>query len=743
MSQIYITNGQTDEALTHIRYRNVLSNSHKKSLEDNSETFDFTTHADKPFSKFIDGNNRVIIPGEDNNFLEFIIYEVQEDRMKKELEVYSYASYAELITAKSIEPHKTGALTALAHGNLALAGTEWEMGNVEFEGVRTITFENYTNPYAYLKRIASVFDLELDFRIEHDNGNIIGRYVDLVEKIGQWRGRSVEFCKDLIGLKRIVNTENIVTALRVIGPVSEDGSRLEVIVEDEEALQRWGRNGQHIIKEYEPQFEDIDNATIARLRELGEQELAKRVKAIVSYEGTIADLENVPGMENKKIRFGDTIQIKDTSYEPVLYLDARIFFQDRDIKEQAEKKVYLGDFIEHTEEEVHSIWQSLQQQIASKISRLELEQYAEPVIPEQDTPPSNPKKGDKWVDTSENPPQLKLFDGNEWHAVKGEKGDRGEPGKDGYTPIKGVDYFDGKDGQDGSSSYLWVRYSQNADGNPMSPDPTNAKYISVATTETPSAPTSPTAYVWSLIKGSDGIPGEDGSDGRTSYLHIKYSNDGGHTFTGNNGEDVGEWIGTYVDFTQADSNNVNDYTWNKVKGEKGDKGDTGPPGIQGPKGEDGQSQYVHIRYSANANGNPMTSTPQSNSKYIGLANTTSPTAPSSYTAYTWSLIRGADGQDGIPGPKGDDGQTTYTWVRYADDENGSGMSDSPHDKLYIGLAFNKTTPTESNNPSDYTWSLMPQNIEIGGRNLWVNSNDFSDLIRYQGAVYTYEEGVTV
>src|SRR5690606_16708438 len=140
----------------------------------------------------------------------------------------------------SIRPHTTEALSAEAHGNLALAGTEWEMGNVEFKGVRTITFENYTNPYAYLRKVASEFDLELDFRVEHENGNIIGRYVDLVEKVGQWRGRRVEFGKDLIGLRRIENTDNIVTALRVVGPIREDGSRLEVIVEDEEALQRWG-----------------------------------------------------------------------------------------------------------------------------------------------------------------------------------------------------------------------------------------------------------------------------------------------------------------------------------------------------------------------------------------------------------------------------------------------------------------------------------------------------------------------
>src|SRR5690606_2197043 len=87
-----------------------------------------------------------------------------------------------------------------------------------------------------------------------------------------------------------------------------------------------------------------------------------------------------------------------------------------------------------------------------------------------------------------------------------------------------------------------------------------------------------------------------------------------------------------------------------------------------------------------------------------------------YSDYTWSKFKG---DQGIPGPPGKDGQPTYSWVKYADDENGNGMSDSPDGKLYIGLAFNKTTPEESDNTADYTWSLMPQNIEIGGRNYFV------------------------
>lgn len=68
--------------------------------------------------------------------------------------------------------------------------------------------------------------------------------------------------------------------------------------------------------------------------------------------------------------------------------------------------------------------------------------------------------------------------------------------------------------------------------------------------------------------------------------------------------------------------------------------------------------------------------------------------------YQWARITG----EGIPGEPGKDGKTYYTWVRYADDQNGNGMSDSPDGKYYIGFAYNKEVPTESSNPKDYQWS---------------------------------------
>lgn len=51
-------------------------------------------------------------------------------------------------------------------------------------------------------------------------------------------------------------------------------------------------------------------------------------------------------------------------------------------------------------------------------------------------------------------------------------------------------------------------------------------------------------------------------------------------------------------------------------------------------------------------------------------------------------------------------KTLYTWIKYADDEQGNGISSSSVGKSYIGMAINKEEETASDNPSDYTWSKI-------------------------------------
>lgn len=48
----------------------------------------------------------------------------------------------------------------------------------------------------------------------------------------------------------------------------------------------------------------------------------------------------------------------------------------------------------------------------------------------------------------------------------------------------------------------------------------------------------------------------------------------------------------------------------------------------------------------------------------------------------------------------------YTWIMYADDINGNGISSSSEGKKYIGIAYNKTYSNPSLNPKDYDWTLF-------------------------------------
>ena len=93
--------------------------------------------------------------------------------------------------------------------------------------------------------------------------------------------------------------------------------------------------------------------------------------------------------------------------------------------------------------------------------------------------------------------------------------------------------------------------------------------------------------------------------------------------------------------------------------------------------------------------------------YMGIAyNQASSTESLSYAVYDWSLIQGPQGNTGVAGPAGADGQPRYTWIKYADSVTGAGLSDSPVGKIYIGFAYNKTTPAESTVTTDYEWALI-------------------------------------
>lgn len=122
--------------------------------------------------------------------------------------------------------------------------------------------------------------------------------------------------------------------------------------------------------------------------------------------------------------------------------------------------------------------------------------------------------------------------------------------------------------------------------------------------------------------------------------------------------------------------------------------------MDGEDGQDGTTYYTWFKFADDEYGNGMSSSPDGK-EYLGIAyNKETPVMSNNPEDYQWARITG----EGVPGKPGDDGKTYYTWVRYADDASGNGMSDSPNGKYYIGFAYNKEVPTESSDPADYQWS---------------------------------------
>ena len=157
-------------------------------------------------------------------------------------------------------------------------------------------------------------------------------------------------------------------------------------------------------------------------------------------------------------------------------------------------------------------------------------------------------------------------------------------------------------------------------------------------------------------RGERGVAGEAGINGKTSYFHVKYSNVANPTNASQMNETGGDYIGTYVDFTETDSTDPKKYTWVRTKGAQGANGENG---IAGKNGIDGKTSYLHIAYANSADGRTDFDISNSNGKgYIGTYTDFTQADSTDPTKYKWVRIKGEDGANG---------KSEKTYIRYSDD----------------------------------------------------------------------------
>ena len=227
--------------------------------------------------------------------------------------------------------------------------------------------------------------------------------------------------------------------------------------------------------------------------------------------------------------------------------------------------------------------------------------------------------------------------------------------------------------------------------------------------------------VFSVYKVKAGADGADGTNGvGIKSITNKYAVSASNTTAPTSWSDTvptitttNRYLWNYEIVTYT--NSTTSETKKRVIGAYGNTGNTGATGATGV----GIKSITEYYLASSASSGVTTSTSgwttsvqatSSSKKYLWNYEVVTYTNDTKYTSSPVIIgtygDKGDTGPQGVQGPKGADGTPRYTWIRYADNASGSGISNSPTGKTYIGFAYNKTTATESNTPSDYTWSLI-------------------------------------
>ncbi|HDR6285603.1 TPA: phage tail protein [Bacillus cereus] len=378
---LHVVDFKTEQIVANIQPKNYWDDIRHWEIKNNIDTLEFKVFDNTEHAATLIQQNLVLKEVRDGRIVPYVITEAEKDSHDRSVIAYASGEWIQLAKAGIIPPQKLEGKTVIEMVNIALAGTKWKTGNIEYASFRSMTIDEFIDPLSFLKKIASLFELEIQYRAEVVGSQIIGRYVDMVKKRGQETGKEVTLGKDLIGIKRVENSQNICTSL--VGFVKKEGDTIITVesinnglpyIVDSDAFQRWNERGQHKFGFYTPETEE--DITPQRLMSLMKTELAKRVNTSVVYEVQAQSIGRVFGLAHELINEGDTIRIKDTGFTPKLYLEARAIAGDESFTDPSQDKYVFGDYREIVDpnEELRKLYNKVLVSLGNKANKDLLEQ---------------------------------------------------------------------------------------------------------------------------------------------------------------------------------------------------------------------------------------------------------------------------------------------------------------------------------------------------------------------------------
>ncbi|MFA2720806.1 phage tail spike protein, partial [Bacillus paranthracis] len=394
---LHVVDFKTDQIIAAIQPQDYWDDKRHWELKNNVDMLDFTAFDGTDHSATLQQQNLVLKEVRDGRIVPYVITETEKNSDKRSITTYASGAWIQIAKSGIIKPQRIESKTVNEFIDLALLGMKWQRGITEYAGFHTMTIDEYIDPLTFLKKIASLFKLEIRYRVEVKGSKIIGWYVDMIQKRGYDTGKEIELGKDLVGVTRIEHTRNICTAL--VGFVKGEGDKVITIesinnglpyIVDADAFQRWNEHGQHKFGFYTPETEELD-MTPKRLLTLMEIELKKRVNSSISYEVEAQSIGRIFGLEHELINEGDTIKIKDTGFTPELYLEARVIAGDESFTDPTQDKYEFGDYREivNQNEELRKIYNRI---LSSLGNKQEMIDQLDQLVKEANETASNAKK---------------------------------------------------------------------------------------------------------------------------------------------------------------------------------------------------------------------------------------------------------------------------------------------------------------------------------------------------------------
>ncbi|HEQ3528915.1 TPA: tail fiber domain-containing protein [Bacillus cereus] len=376
---LHVVDFKTDQIVAAIQPNDYWDDKRHWELKNNVDMLDFTVFDGTTHSATLQQQNLVLKEVRDGRIVPYVIRETEKNSDNRSITTYASGAWVQIAKSGIIKPQRIEGETVNKYIDMALVGMKWKRGKTDYAGFHTMTIDEFMDPLTFLKKVASLFKLEIQYRVEVQGSQIIGWYVDMIQRRGRDTGKEIELGKDLIGVTRIEHSRDICTAL--VGFVKGEGDNVITIesinrglpyIVDNDAFQRWNERGKHKFGFYTPETEEL-HMTPERLMTLMEIELKKRVNSSVAYEVEAQSIGRIFGLAHELINEGDTIRIKDTGFTPKLYLEARVIAGDESFTDPTQDKYVFGDYREMTDpnEELRKIYNRILSKFGEKQEMLD------------------------------------------------------------------------------------------------------------------------------------------------------------------------------------------------------------------------------------------------------------------------------------------------------------------------------------------------------------------------------------